>query len=339
MNKFFKKLFVTILIFSHLTPVFCKSASKKWFSRQQKTQEETVISKTVTEPDKLHIFKKAYPDVIFESEYIEELDDWKITMKIPKGTEYRESVLYWCNGSMLPQEELENKNQYWTLLYHYNYESPLADPADFTPEQIERLKTFGSNESRKNGAGTPMFFFDALYDSKTRGSLESHIAHTTFLGKKINVHERIKEPLKKVEFRIYDLASTDEEVKNFIASLRSNEAYFWRLIANTNRKSFHSLGIAIDILPKSYQGKDVYWSWAKDKDPENWMLTPLKYRWMPPQSVIKIFEEEGFIWGGKWAIWDNMHFEYHPELIYFSMEESETSAGSEASADSGTGIR
>ena len=23
---------------------------------------------------------------------------------------------------------------------------------------------------------------------------------------------------------------------------------------------------------------------------------------------------EGFIWGGYWAIWDNMHFEYHPEL-------------------------
>ena len=45
------------------------------------------------------------------------------------------------------------------------------------------------------------------------------------------------------------------------------------------------------------------------------MLTPLSWRWMPPQAVIDIFEEEGFIWGGKWAIWDNMHFEYHPELI------------------------
>ncbi|MBQ9624309.1 MAG: M15 family metallopeptidase, partial [Treponema sp.] len=25
--------------------------------------------------------------------------------------------------------------------------------------------------------------------------------------------------------------------------------------------------------------------------------------------------EEGFIWGGYWVIFDNMHFEYHPELI------------------------
>ena len=33
---------------------------------------------------------------------------------------------------------------------------------------------------------------------------------------------------------------------------------------------------------------------------------------------IDIFEDEGFIWGGKWMIWDNMHFEYHPELILFN---------------------
>ena len=40
--------------------------------------------------------------------------------------------------------------------------------------------------------------------------------------------------------------------------------------------------------------------------------------WMPPQKVIEIFEEHGFIWGGKWIIWDNMHFEYRPEVILFN---------------------
>ena len=47
------------------------------------------------------------------------------------------------------------------------------------------------------------------------------------------------------------------------------------------------------------------------------MLTPLTSRWMPPYEIINIFEEEGFIWGGKWLIWDNMHFEYRPELIKY----------------------
>ncbi|MBQ5781449.1 MAG: M15 family metallopeptidase, partial [Spirochaetaceae bacterium] len=49
-------------------------------------------------------------------------------------------------------------------------------------------------------------------------------------------------------------------------------------------------------------------------------LTPLSQRWMPPQKVIEIFEEQGFIWGGKWGIWDNMHFEYRPELIIFQKQ-------------------
>lgn len=268
-----------------------------------------------SEPVELNIFKRAYPDITFKSEYDGNLKDWKITMIIPEKNGNRNVVLYWCNGSMVPYEELKNKDKYWTLLYSYNSKEDLADPADFTPEQIATMKNFGSDDNRKNGAGTPMFFFDAIYDSSTRASLEKHLVYTKFLGKAITIHERIKAPLLRVEERINKLAETDKEVKDFLAGLSKNEAYYWRLIAGTNRKSFHSLGIAIDVQPKYYGGKDVYWSWAKDRDPENWMLTPLSRRWMPPKSVIKIFEEEGFIWGGKWAIWDNMHFEYHPELI------------------------
>lgn len=268
-----------------------------------------------SEPVELNIFKRAYPDITFKSEYDGNLKDWKITMIIPEKNGSRNVVLYWCNGSMIPYEELKNKDKYWTLLYAYNSREDLADPADFTSEQIATMKNFGSDDNRKNGAGTPMFFFDAIYDSSTRASLEKHLVYTKFLGKAITIHERIKAPLLRVEERINKLAETDKEVKDFLAGLSKNEAYYWRLIAGTNRKSFHSLGIAIDVQPKYYGGKDVYWSWAKDRDPENWMLTPLSKRWMPPKSVIKIFEEEGFIWGGKWAIWDNMHFEYHPELI------------------------
>lgn len=267
------------------------------------------------DPAGLEIFKKAYPDITFTTEYVSSLKDWKITLTIPQGTGSRTEVLYWSNGSLLPYEELKNKDKYWTLLYAYNSKEDLADPADFTPEQIAAMKNFGSDENRKNGAGTPMFFFDAIYDSKTQVSLERHIISTKFLGKPIRIHERLKSPLAKVEARINKLAETDKEVKTFLDGLSKNEAYYWRLIAGTNRKSFHSLGIAIDVQPKYYGGKDVYWSWAKDRDPENWMLTPLSKRWMPPKSVIKIFEDEGFIWGGKWVIWDNMHFEYHPELI------------------------
>ena len=269
----------------------------------------------------LTYFERAYPDLTFTRHFNIQEGEWIITVKVPDKPGDKEGpgktfAFYWANGSFLPAEEFSNKENYWSLLYSYPKE--LADPANYSDEQRERIKNFSSKESRKSGAGTPMFLFDAIYDSSTRHSLEQHIVRITFLGNKTNVHERMIEPLKKVEEKIFALAKTDSEVKAFLDNLKSNDGYYWRIIEGTKRKSFHSLGIALDVLPKSHGGKQIFWSWAADKYPDTWMLVPLKKRWMPPESVIKIFEDEGFIWGGKWVIYDNMHFEYHPELIQYN---------------------
>lgn len=266
------------------------------------------------EPEGLKIFRLAYPNIRFNTSYDAEKADWKIELVIPEEGGTRTEILYWSKGSMLPESELSNKEKYWTLLYNYKYGEPLEDPADFTQEQVNRMKNFGSAKNRRTGAGTPMFFFDALYESYNKSSLEQHIETTKFLGRSVRVHKMIKEPLQRVEARINKVATEDSSVKTFLKEINQLDAYYWRLIAGTNRKSFHSLGIAVDILPRDLKGKAIFWSWTKDVNP-NWMLTPLADRWMPPQAVIDIFEDEGFIWGGKWGIWDNMHFEYRPELI------------------------
>jgi hypothetical protein len=57
----------------------------------------------------------------------------------------------------------------------------------------------------------------------------------------------------------------------------------------------------------------VYWLWEQPRN-NNWMLIPPEQRWKPPGAVIRAFENEGFIWGGKWHLYDTMHFEYRPEL-------------------------
>ena len=265
-------------------------------------------------------FSSAYPDVQFAIAYDAAHSDWHIEVTVPRPSgEPTKARFYWAGGAMLPPEELASREKYWSLLYHYP--RTLTTPATLTEAEAARLKSFGSTENRQNGAGTPMFFFDTLYDSHTRGALEKRIVKTTFLGHRTNIHERIVLPLRRVETRIQQLAKSEPEIRSFIAEIQSADAYYWRIISGTNRKSFHSLGIAIDILPKSLHGKEIFWSWAKDKDPENWMLTPLSRRWMPPADVIRIFEEEGFIWGGKWGIFDNMHFEYHPELIQYNFGE------------------
>ncbi len=79
----------------------------------------------------------------------------------------------------------------------------------------------------------------------------------------------------------------------------------WRKIQDTNRLSPHSYGIAIDLNPK----KGLYWLWTKDR--EEYLKALKAY----PKELVKVFEDNGFIWGGKWHEFDFMHFEYRPELL------------------------
>ena len=78
---------------------------------------------------------------------------------------------------------------------------------------------------------------------------------------------------------------------------------FWRAIAKTNRLSPHSFGIAVDLNPD----KGPYWQWSK--------LRPHPLQKTFPSAIVSLFEDNGFIWGGKWEHFDLMHFEYRPELI------------------------
>lgn len=301
-----KRIFPLLLIFLFF-PLFAQISP------------QTQIANKAFVPAGIKNFMRYYPDIAYTTTYDLELNDWKIDMTAdlyfertqkPKGK--KSASFYWAGGRLLPKEELANKEIYWVL--QYEYENKLRDPKTYTPEEIEKIKQFGSKESRQNTQGTPMFFFDWLYSAQSQKIIEDHIIKTTFLGKSTRIHERIYDHVKNVEKRILARKSSPE-ISAFLANLKSCDAYHWREIVQTSRKSFHSYGIAIDILPKRLNRKAIYWSWEKDKLGDKWMLVPLEKRWMPPAEVRKIFEEEGFIWGGYWVIFDNMHFEYHPELI------------------------
>lgn len=263
------------------------------------------------EPDGLRILRKAYPDAAFDASYDEGERDWKIT--VWRKESKKRTELFWADGRMLSRENLPRKDSYWPILY--DYKKDLDDPADFTKEDVERIREWSAPESRAKQGGTSIDFFNAVYDCATRAETEARVKRTSFLGKAANAHEWMIPALKKVESKIYALAARDKEAKDFVDSLARADCYNWREIGDRNSRSFHSYGIAIDLLPKGWGQKNIYWAWRRDIDPENWMLLPLDRRWMPPKSVVEIFEGEGFIWGGKWTVWDNMHFEYHPELM------------------------
>ena len=108
--------------------------------------------------------------------------------------------------------------------------------------------------------------------------------------------------LERVWKRIAALLPAHPE---FLPVLRPlGETLVWRVIAGTDRLSMHSFGIALDVNPKL-----PYWRW--EKHPET---MPAQCKAFPPE-ILAAFEAEGFIWGGKWASFDLMHFEYRPEMI------------------------
>jgi hypothetical protein len=84
----------------------------------------------------------------------------------------------------------------------------------------------------------------------------------------------------------------------------SSGTFNYRVIAGTNRLSPHAYGIAIDLNSNS----GGYWRWANPADGEKQIKAY-------PKDLVRIFEKNGFIWGGKWNHFDIFHFEYRPEMI------------------------
>ncbi|MDR3170451.1 MAG: M15 family metallopeptidase, partial [Treponema sp.] len=176
--------------------------------------------------------------------------------------------------------------------------------------------------SSSNPGAARSSFYEKLLQCETREEAFAHQKTIAFLGSAVTVHGQLVTPLARVEQRINELERTDgavaQEITAWKKSLDSITAWNWRNIAGSNRRSFHAYGVAIDLLMKPERGKETYWLWTREKGID-WRTVPEEDKLNPPRSVIRAFEEEGFIWGGKWPWYDTMHFEFHPELILLSL--------------------
>ena len=247
----------------------------------------------------LRAFQSSFPDKVSEVSFID--DDWTITA----GGQ----TFYWAEGRLLPQAERENIDSFDPHDF-YHYPAKARSPDSFSPQYIEEMRNSAKPENRRSPNKTSYALHGALYGGNTRAEIEEMFESIVFFDKRIVVHRMIAEPLRKVEAEIMGYKGAEI----FIASLESVHAYNWREIAGTQRMSYHSWGLAVDILPKELNGQAIYWQWEWNKN-KDWMLIPLQNRWSPPGLVVEAFERQGFIWGGKWLFFDNMHFEYRPELI------------------------
>ena len=121
-----------------------------------------------------------------------------------------------------------------------------------------------------------------------------------------------------VELDLLSAARRDRRVAEWIDEIEITYSFNYRKIAATATRSFHAWGLAFDLVPKSYEGRHVYWRWSRARDRAGWRSIPLEERWSPPEAAIEIFERHGFLWGGKWGYFDMIHFEYRPEILLYN---------------------
>lgn len=167
--------------------------------------------------------------------------------------------------------------------YDRNIQVPqyLSDPGRYRCEEFFN-KVYGSNreEIKKNLVNIKIF------DSYFR------VTKINGVDKKFL---KVKEEVEK-----------NKEYKKYFEG--DSCAYNYRPIRGLDKLSAHSYGIAIDLN----SSLSDYWAWNQREINEN---SRIIWESRIPLELVKIFEDNGFIWGGRWYHYDTMHFEYRPELL------------------------
>ncbi|MDR0324148.1 MAG: M15 family metallopeptidase [Treponema sp.] len=293
-------------------------------SRYISAGENTILSAETEQLDKeqamneptraeqvMRALAEAYQQQIEQVEFRN--DDWAVLL--------RDTWYFYAGGRLLPENLLENASDYNPTAF-YNYRPDLPEWRTPTPEESERYRNMTNNRNRNPIRRSP-HFFDDLWRARSHSESYERMKTMRFLGHTVTVHYLIMENLSLVEEQIRLAAKADSQVQTWINSISKLEGWSWRNIAETQSRSYHAYGLAVDIIPRSYGGRETYWLWASGRRTDWWNIS-YNERYHPPQAVIKAFENYGFVWGGKWAYFDTMHFEYRPEVLILSGMPPET---------------
>ena len=252
----------------------------------------------------VHALRIAYPQRIERLT----LRDGEWVLRVG-GSDFR-----WAAGRLLPVADRIAPEQFTPFRFYEDYR---AGPPTLFPvaAELEVLLREHTNQDAMNAAPRHPGFSDALYGASDRQSAERMMVRVGFLDWTVWVHPLLVESLARVEAEVLRVAERDGVVASFIAGIRVVAGFTWRLIAGTQSRSYHSYGTAVDLVPRDYQRRFAYWRWAADAGVEEWWEIALEDRWLVPQQVVNAFERQGFVWGGKWLFFDNVHFEYRPEVF------------------------
>jgi peptidoglycan L-alanyl-D-glutamate endopeptidase CwlK len=140
---------------------------------------------------------------------------------------------------------------------------------------------------------------------ETEEQVRRNLVEITWLPKTVNkkiLVTNVNDVDKKLQLISCELDLLPKKFRKYFIKLSGT--FNFRNIKDSDALSPHSYGIAID-LNKQYGN---YWKWDLDKGLQ------LTRRNKIPSQVVRVFEKNGFIWGGRWTSYDTMHFEYRPEF-------------------------
>lgn len=226
---------------------------------------------------------------------------------------------YWAQGRLLTAEHRDNWDEFVSIRF-YNYELGPWRERQIDPELEARLRERTANRNNDDRVRFNSFL-DRLYRIEGQADAEQRMRNVSFLGMRTRVHSDVVPALERVEVHIRNVMMTDQSVRRYVRNLSGLHGFNWRNIAGTARRSYHAYGMAIDLVPRVWDGRWGYWRWAADGGVPDWWNLRGDQRYHPPQPVIDAFEAEGFIWGGKWLFFDPIHFEYRPEVIIMAREQ------------------
>ena len=146
-------------------------------------------------------------------------------------------------------------------------------------------------------------FFEEVYGA-TKAEISKNLVNVSVGPRNclFNKNNDAAPALKAAFVEVSSLVQSDPDIYAFVYPMGGTFNY--RVVAGTNRLSMHSYGIAVDLKLDNYD----YWKFATRAQGQKRLESY-------PRSLVKIFENHGFIWGGKWAHFDIVHYEYRPELI------------------------
>ena len=176
-------------------------------------------------------------------------------------------------------------------------------------DQMSMLYPAGANYPTPTGENDPgrlrnIPFFEAMYGA-SEAEVRSHLVKVRWLNREtlqVTSVNGVDKALARVSAALLRLPA-----RILHCAHPSAGTFTYRPVAGTNYLSAHSFGIAIDL---NLICSD-YWFWDKQSSADG----AFPYRNRMPLEIVTAFEREGFIWGGKWAHYDTMHFEYRPELL------------------------